>query len=490
MKLIHKNTTLFPQLIILAVIATACEFTVAGQPDNSPKSSLINTIHPATLTAISAMEKPSVTPEPDPMGIPWSDLDGINLEFWYVWDLDEPGEGMNAIVDKFNSENEWGIWVEVVDQGLTLDPIDSIETAFEDEVVPHVMISDAISLAGWFEDGLIRDLNRFMENPVVGFSQKEERAFYPGIYESFTINGGVRPGIPFTQTIQVLYYNSTWGEELGYFSPPGSTDELGEQACAAAAAYRLRTDDSEALEGGMLINPDAANITSWIYAYNGIILEPGEENYLFSSREVKDLSLDWIRLRQDGCGYMIPGYPNPTVKEIEFERFNQRDALIMMNSSQNIDQVQIYDRQTGRPDDWIMIPFPGPDGSLAVTANIQSGLIFRSSPEEELAAWLFLKYLTSPEVQAEWVQYSGYYPTRKDTSILLRDYGVEHPHWAQGLDLLVYGKADPLHSSWDIVRQAVGDAFKDLFDKKPYEVSSLLRVLDQTAAELVVYTQE
>ena len=155
-----------------------------------------------------------------------------------------------------------------------------------------------------------------------------------------------------------------------------------------------------------------------------------------------------------------------------------------------MDQISMNANQSGRPDDWIMLPFLGPSRSKAVTAIIQSGVIFNTSPEEELAAWLFLKYLTSPEVQAEWIQYSDYYPTRKDTLVLLRDYRTDNPHWSQGLNLLKYGQADPLHPSWEIVRQAVGDAFEDLFEKNTGEISKLLEMLDQTAAELVEYSQE
>ena len=484
------NILLVLQLTLLVIIVVACEFIAVGQPVVSPTTSLINTIHPATLTAISASVKPSATPAPDPMGIPWSDLEGIELEFWYVWDLAVPGEGINVIVDKFNQENDWGIKVKAVDQGLTLDPLYTIEIALQEGVVPDVMISDAVHLAGWYRAGLLADLNLFVDDPAVGLTDSIQNDFYPGIFESFTLDGDIRPGIPFTQTIQVLYYNQTWAGELGFSSPPGSFMELKDQVCAASVAIKERTGNTRELAGGLLMYPDAANITSWIYAYKGMILDPDKGYYEFSSQEVYDVALDWIELGQDGCGYMISGYPNPIAREIEFEIFNQRDALVVMNSSQSMDQINMNANHTGRPDDWIMLPFLGPLGSKAVTANIQSGAIFNTSPEEELAAWLFLKYLTSPEVQAEWIQYSDYYPIRKNTLNLIRDYMTDNPHWSQGLNLLEYGQTDPLHPSWEIVRQAVGDAFEDLFEKNPGEISKLLEMLDQTAAELVEYSQE
>jgi len=484
------NILLALQLFLLVIISAACELFAVDQPSASPTTSLISTIHPATLTAISASAAPSATPDPDPMGIPWSSLRGIELEFWYIWDVDKPGEGINAIVDKFNLENDWGVKVNAIDQGLTLDPMDTIEIALQEGVVPDVMISDAIHLSGWYRAGLTTDLSHFIDDPAAGLSDAIRNDFYPGVFESFTLDGDIRPGIPFTQTIQVLYYNQTWAGELGFSSPPGTFEELKDQVCAASTAIQERTGSAQELAGGLLMYPDADNITSWIYAYNGMILDPGKGDYEFSSQEVYDVALDWIKLGQDGCGYMISGYPNPIAREIEFEKFNQRDALVIMNSSQNMHQVSMNANQTGRPDDWIMLPFLGPLRSKAVSANIQSGVIFNTSPEEELAAWLFLKYLTSPEIQAEWIQYSDYYPTRKDALDYLEDYRTDNPHWSQGLNLLKYGQADPLHPSWEIVRQAVGDAFEDLFGKNSGEISKLLEMLDQTAAELVEYSQE
>ena len=484
------NPLLVSQLLILVIIAAACDFINTDHTGTLPATSLIKTIHPATLTAISESKQSRGTPDPEPMGIPWSELNDIELEFWYVWDLDEPGEGFNAIVEKFNQGNEWGITVNPVDRGLTLDPMDTIQAAFQEGVVPDVMISDAIYLAGWYEAGLTADLNPFMNDPAVGFTDVIYINYYSDILDTFILDEGVRPGLPFTQTIQVLYYNQTWAKELGFSSPPETVKELKEQACAASAEVQQRNGNSKDLAGGILMYPEAANITSWIYAYDGLIMEPGEEVYQFSSPEGKEVALDWIDIYHNGCGFIISGYPNPIAREIEFEKFNQRDALMMMSSSQNIDQISMHANQTGRADNWKMLPFIGPDGSKAVTASIQAGVLFNTTPEKELAAWLFLKYLTSPEIQAEWVQYSGLYPTRKDTLDLIRDFRTENPSWAKGLYLLKYGQANPLHPSWEIVRQAVGDAFEVLFEIEPVEITALLKMLDKTAVELTDFSRD
>ncbi|NQS92004.1 MAG: extracellular solute-binding protein, partial [Chloroflexi bacterium] len=409
-------------ILLIASFAASCDLIQADQTGLQPTSGLIKTIPPATLTAISAAEKESGTSIPDPMGVPWSALEGLELDFWYIWDLDEPGAGMNAIVDTFNKENEWGIKVNPVDQGLVLDPLDSIETAFADGLVPHILISDDSAIAGWYQADLTVDLTPFMDDAAAGLTPSEQKDYYPGIFESFTLEESVRPGLPFTQSIQVLYYNQSWANELGFVSPPMTSAEFIKQSCAAAD---VENDDLETT--GILLSPESENITSLIFAFEGSLLNPSGDGYQFSSPEALRVARLWQSLYLDSCGMMISQYPNPMASEREIEWFNQRRALMIMGSAQLMEYIQMGANQTGRADDWIMLPFVGQEGKKAVTSGIQSGVVFKTSPEEELGAWLFLKYLTSPEVQAEWFQYSFYYPTRKDSLRHLRDYRDEHP---------------------------------------------------------------
>jgi ABC-type glycerol-3-phosphate transport system substrate-binding protein len=462
-------------LVVLLVVS--CNGST-GLEDES--SSEIKTIHPATLTAISAEAKKSITPEPDPMGIPWSSLKGLEIEFWYLWDLDEPGIGMNAIVDRFNRDNEWGITVTSIDQGLTHDPLLVVETAFDEGFVPHLMVGDAAVVSGWYQDGLTLDLTSFLEDPTVGLTSQELGDYYRGIFQPYLLPDEIRPGLPFSQSIQVIYYNQSWGDELGFSAPPDSSIELSKQSCKAAG----QTDLDQETPAGIILYPEAANLAGWIFAFRGQIQEPGTEVYSFYSPEIRAVAQEWIELRDQGCGGMISQYPNPMAREIEFERFNQRQSLMVMASAQDLNLVSMGPSRTGLPDNWLMLPFLGPDNKKAVPSRIQAGAIFDTTPEHELGAWLFLRYLTSPEIQAEWSMYSGYYPTRQDSIKFLDDFQEDHPDWAKGLSLLRYAQTQPVSPSWEIVQQAMGDAFEVVLQGQAEEIDSILLALGRTAREL------
>ena len=481
MKTFRTATPFFFLISLLGLTLSACIDSPLVDGTSEATSLFIKTIHPATLTAISEMAAPSQTPVPDPLGLDWSVLEGQELEFWYIWDLDEPGTGMNAIVDRFNQENQWGITVVPHDRGLVLDPLASVESEFEEGIKPHIMVGDSSLITGWYESGLIEDLNRFINDPVVGMQEKDQRAFYSGIFNEFEQDGSVRPGMPFSQAIQVLYYNESKAKELGFDSSPLTAKDFMEQSCI------LADEDKTA---GLIFSPQAANILSFIYAYRGDLGISEEESYHFASKEVQEFADDLRKMAQDGCVQLISNYPNPMAIEGEYERFNEREALMIMGSSLMGEHIQVVSDQVGKLDDWKMLAFPGPDGTKVVASEVQSVMIFESTPETEFASWIFLKYLTSPEVQAEWSQYSGFYPTRKDSLRYLGEFREANPDWASGLLLLKYSRSTPLHPSWQTVKLAVEDAFEEILANVDINPSDQLEELDLLAEELLEWSQE
>jgi ABC-type glycerol-3-phosphate transport system substrate-binding protein len=480
MKYTRTATLLFFLIILLGLILSACLDSppVSGTLDSTSE---LKTIHPATITAISELAALTQTPVPDPLGLDWSVLEGQELEFWYIWDLDEPGTGMNAIVERFNQENEWGITVVPRDRGLVLDPLAVVESEFEEGLRPQIMVGDSSLIAGWYQSDLIVDLTGFMNDPVAGMSEKEQQAFYSGVFSEFGANGSVRPGMPFSQAIQVLYYNESLADELGFDSYPLTAEDFKEQSCSLVESGE---------SAGLIFSPGAANILSFLYAYRG---DPGiskEGIYEFSSKEILQFADDLRELSQKGCVQLISNYPNPMAIEREYEGFNEREALMIMGSSLMQEHIQVISEQIGHLDEWKMIAFPGPDGTKVVASEVQSVVIFNSTPEAEFASWMFLKYLTSPEVQAEWSQYSGYYPTRKDSLRFLGDFREANPDWAGGLLLLKYSRSAPLHPSWQTVKLAVEDAFEAILANPEVSPEDQLDELDRLAAELLEWSQE
>ncbi|MGD8857066.1 MAG: extracellular solute-binding protein, partial [Chloroflexota bacterium] len=175
-------------------------------------------------------------------------------------------------------------------------------------------------------------------------------------------------------------------------------------------------------------------------------------------------------------------YPNP--------EFATRKALMVASSTAGIPFQAAAFEDAGNDDEWILLPFPGPDGTLAVNAFGQLIGVVATSPEKDLASWLWLKHFTSPEIQAEWIRYSAYFPSQSTTLPLIQDYAAENPIWSQALAFGVYGKSEPNIAAHGAVRGEIRDAFYAVLEA-PDEaaVQTILDNLQTAAEELVAETQ-
>ena len=87
----------------------------------------------------------------------------------------------------------------------------------------------------------------------------------------------------------------------------------------------------------------------------------------------------------------------------------------------------------------------------------------RSSPERELATWLFVKHFTSPDIQAGWGQAANYFPVRQSAADSLGDYFQLHGPYKLAFDLLQYGHHEPPVPGYDFVRAMAEEALAAVF---------------------------
>lgn len=463
-------------VLVFSLALTACTTPEAEEPVEEE----------AAPTATEAMEEEEAeptaepteepTPEPQAMGVNLSDLDGTTVTFWHVWGSDEPAEGMAAIVDEFNASNEWGITVEALDQGGYSELEDAMNAAIQSGDVPDAVVGYANAFGSWYGVDAVVDLKPYIADEMVGYSEDQLADFYQGAFENGLMADGTRVGLPLQQSANVLFYNETWAQELGFDSAPANVEELMAQACAAAEANNNDDDPDNDGTGGLVIYPGASNVMSWVFAFGGSVIEDG--TYDFTAQPVVDVAEAWKTMWDDGCAFETESYPNP--------EFASRKALFTMSSTAGLPyQIAAFDAEGATDDEWSLIPFVGPEGNKAVNAFVPSVAIVNSTPEKKLAAWMFIKHFLSPETQATWVTYSDYYPVRPSAGELLEDYRAENPKWERGLNLLEFGKTEPTVPSWSSVRRAVGDAFAEILQSDMEDIPAILEDLNATAAELV-----
>jgi ABC-type glycerol-3-phosphate transport system substrate-binding protein len=430
-------------------------------------------------------ESPSVKPTPtraaSSLGVSKEALRGVQVKVWHPW-FGAEASLFESQVAEFNKLNEWGIVVSAEGLGNYGELYQRTTTALEAAAPPHLVIALPDHELAWREK--VVDLNVYLQDPEYGFSAQEISDFPNVIWRQDEVDG-IRYGLPAQRTARFLLYNESWARELGFLAPPKTATEFQTQACAAHAALGKDGDPRNDALGGWLIDTHTVTALSWMLAFDGGVVNAEQEadGYRFLSPG-NIAAFKYLKvLQQEGCAW-IPS-PDLTV----YDRFVSRQALFATAGLEELpDQARAF-LTSGSPDEWTLLAFPG-EKQEALVVYGSSFVMFRSDDVTQLASWLFMRWMLSPEIQARWVQSTGLFPLRSAADELLGDYSANHPEWAEGVQLLSSGRIVPQLASWRLVRVMLGDGFTDMFDVIRHpdltdgQVPVILKQMDDTAAEL------
>lgn len=480
--MMKKISILLSIVLVLTFVLSACAPEATPEPEEPPVEEPEEPAEPKETEAPAEPEEPEPTEEmtEEPAAPP---LEGVTIQFWHVYS-EEPGEGMQALVDEFNATNEYGITVEALNQGNYSDIEDKVNAGIQSGDLPGVVMGYTNALADWYRVDTIADLNPYIQDPVYGLTEEQINDIYPHLRANGTTPDGAWIAYPMTQSANVLVYNFTWAQELGFDAPPETSAELEDQICAAAAYNATLGPEFEGT-GGLVYYPGITNWVHFLYAFGGDELNDDGTAYEFNTPEAVAATMYLLNLKEKGCVWQTESYPNPEQA--------QRKALITMSSTAGIKYYTSAFEDEGNDDEWGLLPLPGPDGLKTVNAFSQMMGVITGTEEQELASWLFIKWFTSPEIQARWIRLSGgYYGTQVSTEALVTDYAEENPLWAVGSELAALGPSEPeAFPGWSAVRSAVNDAAAELYNATSQEeIEAILATLTETANELVEEVSE
>lgn len=486
--------------LILAIVAIILRPIPAPQGVDSPPVTPAQTVIPGggnnqaigNSTPTPPASVPSTPDEniPSPLGVAVAELNGLQVTMWYPWS-GPTGAVFQALLDEFNRSNSWGIKVngnsfegygrldEAVESALNTNPPPDAPSP-----LPDVIVDYGYAARHWDNNQALLDLTPYVNDPIWGLTSEEQADFFQGFWEEDLIpDGGTatvrRLGIPFYRSAYVIFYNQGWASELGYSAPPAKPEEFREQACAAADYLARQEGKSEPRRGGYLVTSQGGAMAGWIYAFAGNITDPGMEKYLFNTPETAS-ALQFLKdLQESGCAWAETGI-NP------HSEFASRHALFMVGSLYDMAAQEQAFTQASSSDKWAVIPFPSHHQPVVDTYG-PSLFINRSSPAEQLAAWLVIKWLVEPTHQVRWSEVLQVYPVRLSAMDQLSRASNPNPQWAGALDLLPDAHAEPNLVSWSMMRWVLEDAMTQLFDPQfdGAQIPDMLTNLDSVAAEIL-----
>jgi multiple sugar transport system substrate-binding protein len=449
--------------LLLSLILSACQPPDPTKPTSTPE--------PTATNPPAATKTPSVATR---LGVEAEALDGLTVDVWHPW-YGAPANLFKSQVDEFNSTNPWGIQVQARGLQNFTELYEKAGAAVHGPDRPDVVIGLPEYAVEWHAQKAVLDLNPYVFDPLYGLSGTEI-ADFPSVFWEQDQVGDVRLGMPAQRTARFLLYNQTWAEELGFDNPPVTADEFRKQTCKANLSMRSDQDPGNDGKGGWLVDAHPITNLSWLLAFGGGVQE--ENGFRFLTPE----NIEAIRfvkgLAEDGCAWQ-------SQDDVPLEKFAGRLALFSTASLEDLPDLARDFAKVGNTDKWTVLPFPGTEGSALVVYG-SSYILLESDDPDQLAAWLVVRWLLSPENQADWVNSTGLFPLQASTMSLLTDYEAGHPAWAEAVKLLPQGRITPQLADWRTVRVALGDGFSFMYrvDTPVGQVPAILAQLDAIVSDL------
>jgi multiple sugar transport system substrate-binding protein len=445
-----KWVYLFVSLALIgAVILSACAKTEA--PPATPKAE--------APTATPKPEEP--TPTPEPTG-PYENVDPSGVEvLWWHQHTQEREEGLNQMVEEFNNANEWGITIKAEYAGGYSEIYDKTINAIaadDPTLMPNLTVGYANQVAKYQLSDALVDLDELVDSAKWGLTAEEKADFYQGIFEADVSplfgDGHFRMGFPPNRSMEVLYYNLDWLNEMGYDGPPETWAEFKEMTCKAA--------DKAKGTIGYEISTDASRFASMVFSRHGTYFAEDGSTFDFMNDTVKETMTFAKELYDQGCiAMMAESYGDQT-------DFGNYKCLFTIGSTSGL---PYYDRavKSGEQGEfqWAVAPLPYMDGGNEPVMNLYGASVSipKTTPEQELAAWLFVKWFTEPEQNARWTKISNYFPVRASAAAAMSDYFEANPVYKEAFELLEYSTYEAQWCAcYEEVRRLMSDAYSAILD--------------------------
>ncbi|SEF96501.1 multiple sugar transport system substrate-binding protein [Butyrivibrio sp. Su6] len=306
-------------------------------------------------------------------------IEPTEITFWHYM-TGNLEETLTALTDEFNSTNEYGITVTLVNQGYASDLQTKLQASAAADALPDLTQAYNNWLTPYLDK--IVHLDDFVANDFDNWDDIVEA--YRGECSEF----GFVHAVPFNKSTYVLFYNKTLFDELGIEAPKTWADVEADAKIvndAKGIAFIGYDDSTGAIEATLKQNGENfVDETGALFDTDG-----GREAFEYLSN-----------LYSNGYARLVgeDGYFSNVIS-------NQNIASYV-GSSAGVSYITADGWELG------VAPLPGNKVNAANMAGTNI-VMFSQDTNKQLAAWEYLKFLTSTESTSKWAVSTGYLPVRQ-----------------------------------------------------------------------------
>lgn len=361
------------------------------------------------------------------------------------WDRQttENAKLLREIAAEFNATHE-GPPVKVIQSGDYADIYMKTVAAIKARTLPAMAVAYGNMTVKYANQGAAADLGQFLADPEMGLSEEELDDFFPAVLEQnrYSRLDGRMFSFPYTKAVLVMYCNTEVLAGAGLSGAPKTWVEFLDQ-CRAVKAKTGKF--------ALCFDADPSTVNGMIFSMGGEIV--AEDGLRYDTPE----AVAAFKLLETLFGEKL-AYQNPPRTFNDQTAFGRDEIAFAFRPSSSRPYYEIAKEGL---EGWLIAPLPQSDPSRPSTvlygANIS---IFNTTPEQMRAAWGFVKYFTSPEINVRWALKTGYLPYRKSAveDPDLRAFWDEWPSNRTAYDCLAYARPEPNIEEWQEVRRLIENA--------------------------------
>ncbi|MCU6790999.1 ABC transporter substrate-binding protein [Paenibacillus sp. WQ 127069] len=370
----------------------------------------------------------------------------ITIDFWHI-QATIYGDAIKEMVAAFNKEYEGKIIVKEVFQGSYDDLNKKVRAALQGGGLPAVAMSYESDTLEYMKADKIVPLDDYINDPVNGLNKQALDDIMPGVLARQRIPeyNGKTMSWPHGNSSMGVYYNIDVLKKAGYEKPPATWQDF----------EKMALDITQKSGEPALVMGNANNggtFRTWLRTYG----------------------IDPIKLDQSGVNY-----DNPQAVELAAMMKNLLDKKAIMlaeNTEQEFTngraamEIGTTARTSSKLDlikdkfKWGITLIPQGKSDSKVT-ELYGGnqVLFKTTPEKQLAGWLFLKYFAESKAQAIYAAKTGYFPATKsaqDTDLLKKNY-ADNPQKKQAFDeVFPYARIDVSSAARNKMDTVLGEALQ------------------------------
>ena len=431
---------LLPLVLTIAVLVAACTPPAMPQPTAVPQPTT------APQPAATAVPKPTATAVP-----PTVPPKPVEIQFWHAQSQTQE-KAINALVEKFNAAHP-DIKVAATFQGNYSDLFKKNTAAIAAGSPPDLSVAYQNETANYVKSDAVIALDDLMKDPQIGFTDADLKDIFPAFIDRYPQFGGKVYSLAFMRSMEVMFYNVDMLKSAGFDKAPETWDDF-MKVCAALS----KPPDVVCYE--MPGSGAASTFATWVFSRGGDLISADGKTVAFDQKPGLD-SLNTLNdmFTQKYAIVQAKAYQDQT-------DFALGKVVFTFGSTAGLPYYATAVKDANKVTNWSIAPAPHSTKDPVVDVYGPSVTIFKTTPEKQRAAFVFIKWLMDKEPNAEWVKVSSYFPARASTKEALGDFIKANPLYGNAYEWLKYGRGEPTTSAWSPIRTIIGDAMVTVANSK------------------------